>query len=72
MKLIIFVALFAVTACNAQTNATPSLETTKVVKAEEDCDDKAKQAQKVEIKDDEISLTNNTAGCTLDEEVPQK
>lgn len=35
------------------------------VKAEEDCDDKAKK--KVEIKPEGLSLSNNTAGCSLDE-----
>ena len=35
------------------------------VKPEEDCDEKAKQ--KVEIKEDSISLTNPDAGCSLDD-----
>jgi hypothetical protein len=33
--------------------------------ATEDCDDKAKQ--KVEIKEETISLSNPSTGCTLDE-----
>lgn len=36
---------------------------------EEDCDEKAKQ--KIEIKEDTISLSNPSAGCSLDEEKPQ-
>jgi len=49
----------AVPAASATASGVPA-------KAEEDCDEKAKAAQKVEIKEDSISLSNNTAGCTLE------
>ena len=72
MKTLFLIALFSVTACQAKekpaTNTTVTETKTKTTapKAEEDCDDKAAAAKKVEIKEDSINLLNNTAGCTLE------
>jgi len=58
--------LFTLVSCNASTPQTTvaTEESTKEVKKEEDCDDKAKK--KIEIKEEIISLTGNT-GCSLEE-----
>jgi hypothetical protein len=75
MKLIFFVLLFSLMACNTK-KETPAPESTSVSSAEqhgilpgdlpdEDCDDKAKK--KVEITEESISLNNGDTGCSLDE-----
>lgn len=47
-----------------KSEATTSQAAVNLDGKEEDCDDKAKE--KIEIKEETISLSNNT-GCTLDE-----
>ncbi len=68
MKTLMFLALMSLVACEEKPNI-PEVTSGAVAKpvAEEDCDDKAKAAQKVEIKEDSISLSNGSTGCTLDE-----
>jgi hypothetical protein len=72
MKTILLFALFSVVSCQAkdkpvEVKAAPAAESSAATpKAEEDCDDKAAAAKKVEIKEEGISLTNNSAGCTLE------
>jgi hypothetical protein len=66
MKFLFLISLFALAACQKQEVATAETNTT-MVKAEEDCDQKAKEAQKVEIKEEGISLSEGNAGCSLDE-----
>jgi hypothetical protein len=68
MKTFLVLTLLSIVACQAKDKPieTTQAAATAPVKAEEDCDDKAKAAQKVEIKEESISLTNNTAGCTLE------
>ena len=72
MKTILLLALFSIVSCQAKekpAETVPQPKTTAAgatVKAEEDCDDKAAAAKKVEIKEEGISLTNNAAGCTLE------
>lgn len=59
-------SLFFLVACTDST-PTPKVETAgqaTEVKAEEDCDEKAKKP--IEIKEETISLSGNT-GCTLEE-----
>ena len=71
MKYLLVMGLMTfVAACQAKNSTPPAAPATSAVapeasKPEEDCDDKAKQ--KVEIKEETISLTNPTAGCSLDE-----
>lgn len=67
MKVFLFLSLFTLVACQAE-EAPTTTQAPSAVTAEEDCDDKAKQ--KVEIKEEGISLSGGDAGCTLDE--PQK
>ncbi len=72
MKTILLIALFTVVSCQAKEKPAETVPEPKTAaagttqKAEEDCDDKAAAAKKVEIKEEGISLTNNTAGCTLE------
>jgi hypothetical protein len=71
MKTFLVLTLLSVVACQAkekpvETSQAAAASAAAPVKAEEDCDEKAKAAQKVEIKEESISLTNNTAGCTLE------
>ena len=68
MKTLMFLALMSLVACEDKPS-TPDVTKGAVAKpvTEEDCDDKAKAAQKVEIKEDSISLSNGPSGCTLDE-----
>lgn len=63
---ILLIVSFTVISCVEKKTEVKSSEaqTVQTEKADEDCDDKAKQ--KVEIKEETISLSNNT-GCTLDE-----
>lgn len=68
MKTILLMTMFIVVSCQAkdkpvEVTAAPKTEASA---AKEDCDDKAEAAKKVEIKEEGISLTNNTAGCTLE------
>lgn len=65
MKVFLFLSLFTLVACQADEAPTTATQAATAVTAEEDCDDKAKQ--KVEIKDEGISLSGGDAGCTLDE-----
>lgn len=69
MKTLMVVMMFIAFGCDTDTKpAPPEPKVTAAGTAQaatEDCDDKAKQ--KVEIKEETISLTNPTAGCTLDE-----
>lgn len=67
MKFFILLILsFTLISCVEKQTEVKSSETKAIHTegAEEDCDDKA--AQKVEIKEDSISLSNNT-GCTLED-----
>lgn len=64
MKIFLFLSLFILVACQAE-QAPKATQASTAVSAEEDCDDKAKQ--KVEIKEEGISLSGGDAGCTLDE-----
>lgn len=68
MKTLLFLSLMSLVACEEKPSI-PEVTTGAVANsaAEEDCDDKAKAAQKVEIKEDSISLSNGSTGCTLDE-----
>lgn len=71
MKTILLLALFSIVSCQAKEKPAekvpePTTTATAPAKAEEDCDDKAAAAKKVEIKEEGISLTNNSAGCTLE------
>ena len=73
MKTILLLALFSVVSCQAKEKPAETVPEPKAaaaagttVKAEEDCDDKAAAATKVEIKEEGISLSNNPAGCTLE------
>lgn len=71
MKTLLVIALFTVVSCQAkekpaETIPEPTTAANTAAPAKEDCDDKAAAAKKVEIKEEGISLTNNTAGCTLE------
>ena len=71
MKTLLVMALFIVVSCQAkdkpaETIPEPTATAAAATGKEEDCDDKAAAAKKVEIKEEGISLTNNTAGCTLE------
>lgn len=71
MKTLLVIALFTVVSCQAkekpaETIPEPTTAANTAALAKEDCDDKAAAAKKVEIKEEGISLTNNTAGCTLE------
>jgi|GEM_PF-3265644 len=70
MKTLLLMAMFTVVSCQAKekpVEVTPAATTeTATAPAKEDCDDKAAAAKKVEIKEEGISLSNNTAGCTLE------
>lgn len=73
MKTLLLMAMFTVVSCQAKDKpvevapaATSESASSATPAKEEDCDDKAAAAKKVEIKEEGISLTNNTAGCTLE------
>jgi hypothetical protein len=72
MKTLLVIALFTVVSCQAKEKPAETIPepTTAAANtaapAKEDCDDKAAAAKKVEIKEEGISLTNNSAGCTLE------
>ncbi|MBY0518109.1 MAG: hypothetical protein K2P81_14465 [Bacteriovoracaceae bacterium] len=66
MKFLFLLSLLVMVACQKQEASTPQ-SNTSMVKVEEDCDQKAKEAQKVEIKEEGISLSEGNTGCTLDE-----
>lgn len=63
---ILLVISFSFVSCVEKQAEVKSAESVSVQtqKTEEDCDDKAKE--KIEIKEDTISLSNST-GCTLEE-----
>jgi hypothetical protein len=72
MKVLIFSLLILSFGCQKKEAENSSnavnAEATEAVKAEEDCDEKAKKAQAVVIDENNIQLGGNPdAGCTLEE-----